>query len=80
MVVQAAVAGQGVALGRKALAAGDLRAGRLVPIFDLRLPTELAYYLVCPEATADRPKINVFREWLLGEAHRETTDQPTTAL
>lgn len=77
MLIQAAVAGQGVALGRQALAAADLRAGRLVRIFDLNLPTEFAYYFVCPEATADWPKIRAFREWLLAEAHREMADQLT---
>jgi len=46
-------------------------------IFDLNLPTEFAYYFVCPEATADRPKIRAFREWLLAEAHREMADQLT---
>ena len=68
IVVQAAAEGQGVALARSALAAGDLAAGRLVQPFAVSIPYELAYYLVCPEATADRPKIRRFREWLLAEA------------
>jgi LysR family glycine cleavage system transcriptional activator len=68
MVVQAAAEGQGVALGRRALAAGDLAAGRLVQPFEVSIPYELAYYLVCPEPTAERPKIQRFREWLLAEA------------
>ncbi len=29
------------------------------------MPAELAYYLVCPEATAERPKIVAFRDWLI---------------
>jgi LysR family transcriptional regulator, glycine cleavage system transcriptional activator len=68
IVVQAAAEGQGVALARRALAAGDLAAGRLVQPFDVSIPYDLAYYLVCPEATADRPKVQRFREWLLAEA------------
>jgi len=68
IVVQAAAEGQGVALARSVLAAGDLAAGRLVQPFNVSIPYDLAYYLVCPEATADRPKIQRFREWLLAEA------------
>ncbi len=68
MVIQAAVEGQGVALARGALAAGDLAAGRLVKPFDIALPTDYAYYVVCHAPSAERPKIAAFREWLLDEA------------
>lgn len=68
MVIDAAVAGQGVALARSALAAADLIAGRLVRPFAVRLPAPFAYYVVCPKATATRPKIAAFRDWLLWEA------------
>jgi LysR family glycine cleavage system transcriptional activator len=68
MLLDAAIEGQGVALGRSALVAADLAAGRLVKPFDISLPFELTHYLVCPEATADRPRIAAFRAWLLAEA------------
>lgn len=71
MVIQAAVAGQGVALARGALASGDLAAGTLVRPFRLSLPAENAYWVVCPPAAAMRPKIAAFREWLLREAAAE---------
>ena len=67
LVLQAAVDGQGVALGRSALAAADLDAGRLVKPFDISLEAEFAYYLVCPLATSEHPKIASFRAWLLTE-------------
>ncbi len=63
--LQAAIDGVGVALGRTALVEGDLATGRLVAPFDISLPIEAAYYVVAPEATADRPKIKAFREWLI---------------
>ncbi len=66
-VLQAAAEGQGVALGRGVLAAADLEAGRLVRPFDLSLEAKYAYYLVCPQATAESPKIASFRAWLLAE-------------
>ena len=68
MLVQAAAAGQGVALARGVLAADALIAGRLIQPFELRLPTEYAYYIVSPESKADRLKIVSFTEWLLKEA------------
>lgn len=68
MVIQAAIAGQGVAVARSVLAADDLAAGRLVRPFELSLPSEYAYYFVCPEAEADRHKVAVFRDWLVAEA------------
>lgn len=68
LVIQAAAEGQGVALARGALAAGDIAAGRLVRPFDIAIPTEYAYYVVCPKATRQHPKIAAFREWLLEEA------------
>jgi LysR family glycine cleavage system transcriptional activator len=68
LVIQAAVEGQGVALARGALAAGDIEAGRLVKPFDIAIPTEYAYYVVSPKATMQHPKIAAFREWLLDEA------------
>jgi len=68
MLIEAAAAGQGVALARGMLAFDALADGRLVRPFDLSLPTEYAYYIVCPEETAERPKIVAFREWLLKEA------------
>jgi LysR family glycine cleavage system transcriptional activator len=68
--VQAAVQGEGVVLGRSALVADDLRAGRLIKPFTLSLPADLAYYVVYPTQTAARPKIRAFRDWLLDEAQQ----------
>jgi LysR family glycine cleavage system transcriptional activator len=68
--VQAAVQGDGVALGRSALVADDLLAGRLIQPFTLRLPSDLAYYLVYPQMALERPKVRSFRDWLIEEAQR----------
>lgn len=68
MAIDAAVDGQGVALARTALAAWDLIAGRLVRPFPLDLPVPYSYWIVCPKATANLPKIAIFRDWLLAEA------------
>ncbi|CAJ0812316.1 transcriptional regulator GcvA [Ralstonia flaminis] len=68
MVLQAAVEGQGVALGRLLLAADDLAAGRLVQPFDVSMPNDFSYWLVYPRASAGRPEVAAFRAWLLAEA------------
>jgi LysR family glycine cleavage system transcriptional activator len=67
-VVQAAVQGEGVALGRSALVADDLATGQLVRPFALSLPAELAYYVVYPPAALKQNKVKVFRDWLMEEA------------
>lgn len=78
MLIQAAIAGQGVALARRVLVADELQAGHLIRPFDLSLSTEYAYYLVCPLETAELPKIVAFREWVLAEARGEAEQQGTT--
>jgi LysR family glycine cleavage system transcriptional activator len=68
MAVQAAMEGLGVALGRTHLVEADILAGRLFAPFDMVLPQDAGYYVVTPEATADTPKITLFREWLMQSA------------
>ncbi len=68
MVVQAAVDGLGVALGREPLVQDELAAGRLVRPFALPVPSEFAYYLVCPRENLADPWVAAFRDWLLTEA------------
>jgi len=70
--LEAAVDGLGVVLGIKELAARDLAAGRLVAPFDYSLAMPDSYYVVSAETTADRPKVAVFRKWLLDEAHPQS--------
>ncbi len=68
MAVEAAVAGQGVALAGSVLVEDDINAGRLVNPFELRFPMKFAYYVVCPQAIANQPRIVAFRNWLKSEA------------
>ena len=68
MLLQAAVDGQGVALGRSALARDDLKAGRLVRPFHLSLPAQFSYFVLYPPHTARRAKVIAFRDWLMDEA------------
>jgi LysR family glycine cleavage system transcriptional activator len=70
MAAQAATEGHGVALISSVLVADDLAVGRLVRPFDLSLPGTFAYYVVAPEASADKPRVAAFFDWILGEAAR----------
>lgn len=67
MVVQAAIEGEGVALGRSVLVAEDIAAGRLVRPFETVMPTEFGYWVVTTEAAAQLPRAQAFRQWLLDE-------------
>lgn len=80
LVLLAARAGEGVALGRSVMVADDLAAGRLVRPFDFALPAPQAYYLACVEGTEDRPKIRAFREWLVGEFEAAEHQNPSAPL
>jgi LysR family transcriptional regulator, glycine cleavage system transcriptional activator len=71
IVIDAAIAGQGVALARSALAAHDIRTGKLVRLFDISLPAPYGYYIVGPKSNAAQPKIVRFRNWLLAEAEAD---------
>lgn len=69
--IQAAIRGEGVVLGRSALVADELAAGRLVRLFKLSVPAGFAYFVVCPPRVLKRPNVKVFRDWLLAEAAGE---------
>ena len=71
LAFEAAIDAVGVVATMPVLAAEDLAAGRLVTPFDLSVPLDSAYYLVCNETTSPRPAVGIFREWLLHEATRE---------
>lgn len=67
-------------MGRGELVAMDMAAGRLVRPFALTMPFRFAYYVVCPEAVADWPKIVAFREWILEEAAQDEASRKETLL
>jgi len=66
MAIEAAIAGQGVALGRTTLVARDLAEGRLVQPFELEVEAELGYWLLTPRGAASA-RVQAFERWLLAE-------------
>lgn len=67
LVLEAAVAGQGVALAKAQLAEADLRAARLIRPFGAAQRVEFAYYFVSPPNRTALPKVEAFRQWLRAE-------------
>ena len=77
--LQAAIDGQGVALGDSSLVADDLAAGRLVRPLHLAItsPPEFTYYVVSPIDVAENSTVATFREWLLAEAVKISSQSAT---
>ena len=70
LAIQAALNGQGVALGDSTIVADDLAAGRLVQPFtmELRGPPRFAYYVISPLPRAEEEMVRMFRDWVVAEA------------
>ncbi|HEY8361156.1 MAG TPA: LysR substrate-binding domain-containing protein [Ramlibacter sp.] len=66
--VEAAIAGQGVVIGRLPLLAGLVAEGRLVAPFRSRAASRRAYFLEQPQRAAGNPHAQDFVQWLLAEA------------
>ncbi|HET9451997.1 MAG TPA: LysR substrate-binding domain-containing protein, partial [Aggregicoccus sp.] len=76
---RAAVEGLGIALGRLTLIRPLMDAGRLVPLFDERLKSEYAHYLVYPPRSEGHAGLATFRAWVLEEARRYVEQVPVRA-
>ncbi|MGI9406287.1 MAG: transcriptional regulator GcvA [Hyphomicrobiaceae bacterium] len=68
VVYQAAVEGQGVALGAEALLEDEISQGRLVHLFGRSVELDSSYYLVHPPDARKRLNVRTFCNWLLSEA------------
>ena len=76
-VIQAAVAGQGVALGRIPMLAEHLRDGRLVAPFPKRYDSARGYFALTAPRAAERSDVQRFLRWLIDEAAQESLDVET---
>jgi LysR family glycine cleavage system transcriptional activator len=68
VLLGAAVAGLGVALGRGPNVAPQLATGQLVRVTRESWRSPWSYFLVAPEAHFRRPVVRAFVDWALGEA------------
>jgi LysR family glycine cleavage system transcriptional activator len=70
-VVRAALAGQGVALGRSPLVQDLLQDGSLVVPLVARAPTDRGYWVVQAASARGRPDVERFVQWISTEAHAQ---------
>ena len=78
LLIEAAVAGRGVALAKRALAQADLDAGRLVaPFADGSESLGFAYHVILPRDRPSPPGASLFAQWLKRQAidHDNNMDQ-----
>jgi LysR family glycine cleavage system transcriptional activator len=68
--VDAALAGAGIVLGRRALVIKDLSEGRLVAPFKTAISTKAHFRFLCPEGAENRPQVKAFRDWILQEIEK----------
>ncbi len=80
LVIEAAVAGKGVALAKSAIALADLEAGRLVAPFDLTTPSSFSYYVVHPASKSRNAAVKAFKKWLREEADATTGAHPAAVV
>jgi len=67
VLIQAAIDGQGVALGSTTFVEDHLKSGRLVKPFDVTLRNDFAYYVVSTEQKLLNPAVRAFKDWLLNQ-------------
>ncbi len=68
--IDAAVAGVGVVLGRRAMILKDLTEGRLVAPFKVALETAGRFRFLCLQGAEKRPQIAAFRDWFISEIEK----------
>jgi LysR family glycine cleavage system transcriptional activator len=72
LVLEAALAGQGVALSTGVLAHRYLADGRLVRPFGVSARSARTYHFVCRRSDLERPVVRAFRDWLVTSMQRTT--------
>ncbi|MFY7865752.1 LysR substrate-binding domain-containing protein [Roseateles sp.] len=75
-LLMAAMSGRGVALGRLALVADDLRSGRLIRPFECSIEADGAYWLIASPATAEQPRFKALVAFLQAEAKTPAEHHP----
>jgi DNA-binding transcriptional LysR family regulator len=79
-LIQAAISGQGVALGRVPLLREQLRSGSLVAPFRRGVASPRCYYVMRSERSSNNADADAFVAWLhaeaAGDAARETDAKP----
>lgn len=68
LALEAAIAGQGLALTSRFLVEDDIARGRLVALFGIELPAEAGFYVLSPKRPRHPEQSATVRRWLTGAA------------
>lgn len=68
--IDAALAGAGAVLGRRALVVKDIHEGRLVAPYGLAITLDAQFRFLCPEGLQERPHVRAFRKWIWSEIEK----------
>jgi LysR family transcriptional regulator, glycine cleavage system transcriptional activator len=77
-MIQAALNGQGVAMGIGRLVANLLEKGRLIAPFSRNAVGNRAYFVIMSASTGARPHVRAFVDWLVEEAKAASAAEPAT--
>ncbi|MCJ8520091.1 LysR family glycine cleavage system transcriptional activator [Pseudorhizobium tarimense] len=75
---EAALQGQGVALGDTITAAKLIAEGELIVPFDLSVPANDAFYVACRHEMRAAPIVRVFIDWLFASLHEDRLPEPSS--
>lgn len=67
LALEAAIAGQGIALSSPHFVQNDLASGRLVRAFSPQMPVEAGWYLISPRRPREPATVMAVRDWLLSQ-------------
>lgn len=76
LAIEAALFGNGVALGDTVTTRHLLRSGRLVSPFNLAVPAENAFYLVCRQDVRSASLVAAFHNWISSAARETVSTEP----
>jgi DNA-binding transcriptional LysR family regulator len=79
LVLQAVLAGEGIALGWQHLIERQVKSGALVPVGQHVLATDLAFYIVWPRSRELNQQARRVRDWLLAEGRSERDERAASA-
>ena len=74
MLLEACIAGLGVALIPRYMAQKEIDAGKLMIPIDRSLPEQASYFLVYPEEQSNYGPLHAFRTWLLEKTAQQMTN------
>ena len=76
---EAALHGQGIALGDTITAGSLIARGELVVPFDLTVPAGDAFHVACRHEVRSAPIVSVFIDWLFASLEEDRLPEPKTS-